>query len=107
MEEAMTGIVISERYGGFGVSEAAFERLKELGVALDRIYAANDLPRDDTRLVQVVQELGEAAAGRYADLKIVEIPDGVSWHIHEYDGYESVHEDHRSWTSDGVDGNCR
>lgn len=48
-------------------------------------------------IVRVVEELGDAASGRYARLSVVEIPDGVSWHIDEYDGIESVHEDHRSW----------
>lgn len=53
--------------------------------------------RDNPLLVQVVEELGEAANGRFADLAIVEIPDDVSWHIHEYNGYETVAEDHRTW----------
>lgn len=53
--------------------------------------------RDDPLLVQVVEELGEKANGRCADLEIVEIPDGVEWEIDEYDGNERVHETHRSW----------
>lgn len=56
-----------------------------------------DLDRTDPILVQVVDEMGTAANGRCASLKIVEIPDGVEWHIDEYDGAESIHEDHRSW----------
>ncbi len=30
-------------------------------------------------------------------LQIVSIPDGVSFYIDDYDGMESIHEDHRSW----------
>jgi hypothetical protein len=39
-----------------------------------------------------------AANGAHANLKIVEIPGDVSWHIGEYDGNEWVAEDHRSWS---------
>jgi hypothetical protein len=48
-------------------------------------------------LIQVVEELGEKASGRFADLKVVEIPDDVEWQIDEYDGLEWVSERHRTW----------
>jgi hypothetical protein len=41
--------------------------------------------------------MGEEANDQFAKLEIVEIPDGVEWQIDEYDGYESIHEVHRSW----------
>jgi hypothetical protein len=53
--------------------------------------------RADPFLVQVVKELGKGANGFCAQLEIVEIPDGIEWHLDEYDGIESVHENHRSW----------
>jgi hypothetical protein len=56
-----------------------------------------DIPRDDPVLVQVVEELGEKADGRHASLKVVEIPDGVSYEIAEYDGSEHIAETHRTW----------
>ena len=55
------------------------------------------LSRNDPMLVRVVEELGEAANGKCAELKVIEIPDDVEWEIDEYDGVESVHEVHRSW----------
>lgn len=60
-------------------------------------FRDHDLARDDPVLVQVVRELGEAAAGRHAELKIVEIPADVEWEIDEYDGLEWVAEKHRTW----------
>lgn len=57
-----------------------------------------DLDRDDPALVQVVEELGPAANGRCASLKIVEIPWDVQWQIEEYDGREWVAECHRTWS---------
>lgn len=47
--------------------------------------------RNDKNLVRVVEELGEAANSRHSDLKIVEIPDGHEYKIHEYDGFETVY----------------
>ena len=54
--------------------------------------------RADPLLIRVVEELCEKADGGRAKLGIVEIPDGVDWEIDEYDGSESVHEKHRSWS---------
>jgi len=53
--------------------------------------------RTDKLLIQVIKELGEKANGSCANLKIIEIPDDVDWEINEYDGFESIHEKHRSW----------
>jgi hypothetical protein len=57
----------------------------------------HDIPRDDPDLVAVVEELGNEASDKYADLRVVEIPDDVSWNIEEYDGKEWVSEIHRTW----------
>lgn len=54
--------------------------------------------RSDALLVQVIEELGQAANGPCAELAIVEIPNGVDYEIDEYDGVESIHETHRSWS---------
>lgn len=53
--------------------------------------------RDDPLLVQVIEELGEEANGKFAKLKVVTIPGNVEWEISEYDGYEKIEEKHRSW----------
>ena len=54
--------------------------------------------RTDPLLVRVVEELGEAASGDLAQLAIVEIPDRTDWELDDYDGIETIHEKHRSWS---------
>ena len=65
----------------------------------DKVYHfdSSDKGRADPILVQVVEELGNAANDRFAQLAVVEIPDGVEFEISEYDGREHVAEAHRTW----------
>lgn len=51
---------------------------------------ARKISRSDPILVQVVEELGDAASGGYAKLRIAEVPSGGRYRIDEYDGFESV-----------------
>ena len=67
-----------------------------------QVWHECEIQRDDPALVQVVEELGADANARFAELEIVEIPDGVAWQIEEYDGLERVAEKHRTWEP-GVD----
>jgi hypothetical protein len=53
------------------------------------IYDRN-IARNDPALVQVVEELGDAASDKYARLRVREITDGERYRIDEYDGSESV-----------------
>lgn len=117
----MTKVVINKCFGGFGLSHDAIMKWSEYsGVKLypqidaqypsfgynyytdpdynsDSYWSKYDLRRDDPALVRVVEEMGIDSWGDYAELKVVEIPDDVSWYIHEYDGSEAVYEEHRSW----------
>jgi hypothetical protein len=57
-----------------------------------------DIPRDDPDLIAVVEELGGDASDKFAELKVVEIPDGVDYEINDYDGSEHIAEKHRTWS---------
>ena len=81
-------VVINTCYGGFGLSEEARERYVELtGSKPTHWY---DMNRADKYLVQVVEELGAAADGPHAKLKVVNVEGGSLFRINEYDGYEEI-----------------
>jgi len=61
-------------------------------------WSEYDIERNDPLLIQVVEEMGENVNTRFSELKVVEIPDDVAWHIQEYDGLEWVAENHRTWS---------
>lgn len=63
----------------------------------DLYFSDYSIERDDPVLIQVVEELCEEANGNHAELRIVEIPDDINYIIEEYDGFESIHEEHRVW----------
>lgn len=119
-------VVINRCFGGFGLSNQAFELLlQRKGIEFERVPAqfkiredeydyyrkghANEEDhflwhyqftedRSDVDLVAVVESLGTEAAGGWAsELQIVDIPDDVKWHVAEYDGWEHIAEDHRTW----------
>lgn len=90
-------VVINNSYGGFGLSDQAFERYKQLASITDPVFVYYEIERDDPRLIQVVKEMAEQANGPCSDLKIVEIPADVDWIIEEYDGIEWIAEVHRTW----------
>lgn len=115
----MTTVLICDTYGGWGLSREALHRLRALGSehALaetdegecwpnsDKVREASsltsylsDIPRDDPLLLQVFEEMGQNAAGRFCHIAVVVVPDDVAWHIEEYDGNEHVAEDHRTWS---------
>jgi hypothetical protein len=112
-------IVINTQHGGFGLSQGAqiawLERSKIAYSLVDRddrhstqrygpLIMVNgkhwydkDIPRDDPVLVTLVRELGQAACGEHARLKVVRIPANVDWQIEDYDGQEWISEKHRTW----------
>jgi len=70
----------------------------------DKDYDAITLPnytdydnRSLPELIQVIEELWSDVSNHISNIKIVEIPDDVKWHINDYDWIETIHEDHRSW----------
>jgi len=69
-----------------------------LGKISDNAYWSDgDMKRTDPILIKVIEELGLEANTSVSEIKIIEIPDGIEWAIHDYDGLESVEETHRSW----------
>lgn len=92
-------VVINTCHGGFGLSRDAWVVycMRHGWDPDDQNLHDRMLQRDDPDLVAVIEDLGTAADGEFAQLKIVEVPREVSWVIEEYDGMEWVAERHRTW----------
>lgn len=116
----MPKIVVNDCYGGFGLSHAAIMKYGELaGLNLKHVkdqksfwmnyyyidgvedsmhhFSSLEIERNDPILVKVVEELGSAANGEYASLRIANVPENIEWYIDDYDGIETVREVHRTW----------
>lgn len=94
----MKKIAINVCHGGFGLSREGMTLYRELAnVPDDFPLYAWDIPRDDENLIRVIEELKDASYDRFAQLKVVEIPDDVEWEIGKHDGVEWVAEQHRKW----------
>jgi len=88
-------VVVNVCWGGFNLSDEAFKLYKEYGGTAVKSYV---IDRTDPILLKVIDELGsERCSDILSELRVIEVPDDVSWHIAEYDGYEHVAEDHRIW----------
>jgi hypothetical protein len=97
-------IVLNQAYGGFSLSKRVKQLYKERTkniIRADNWYIDQDVRRDDPILIEIIKEVGlENAAGNFAKLAIIEIPDDVpedGWDIKDYDGSEWVAEKHRTW----------
>jgi hypothetical protein len=74
---------------------------KDCGEYTDKIeyLSDRDFKRNDPELIQLIEDWGtEKVSGKFAQLKVVEIPDDAEWEIEEYDGSEWVSEVHRTWS---------
>jgi len=85
-------IVINKCWGGFGLSTVGEAEILRRGGA-----DVNGIDRTDPILVEMVEEDSSLYSGSSSRLHVVEIPDGVEWFIHDYDGQEHVAERHRTW----------
>jgi hypothetical protein len=92
-------VIINSCYGGFSLSDVAMEEIKKLNPELGSLYCRDDNLRTDPIVISVVERLGKKANGEFAKLEIIEIPfeDSEGWYIDEYDGMETIRENHRSW----------
>ena len=99
-------IVLNKGFGGFELSKSLYQEMGmkwdgygymcngDLGIESDDYIAYRTSPK----LIKAIEKIGvKEASGEMAVLEIVEIPDDIEWEIDEYDGFETVHEQHRKW----------
>jgi hypothetical protein len=99
----MAKVVYNACHGGFCLSQSAAEKLAAMGVSEASVwlnkpkrarcpFVPHDMDRHDPRLVRVVEELGSAANGECADLRIHDLDGATHYTIRYYDGKERVEE---------------
>jgi len=76
-------------YGGYGLSDLAIGRLKDYGFSFEYDFDFNYIPRHDPTLIRVIEELGEEASDKFADIQI-RIISGSYYRVSDYDGRETV-----------------
>lgn len=124
----MARVVYNACYGGFGLSDAAILKGREIsgdpkwggaafagetytdGSVLTRNFGSHhgDVSRTDHVLLSVIDAIGlEASSAPMARLKIAYVPSGGRYRIDEYDGNETVKTpDDYEWAIAGVRDNC-
>ena len=109
----VTAIPVSEYFGieASGEAQASFAVFKNYCAGRKYLVPADayspdgahvlcpiDIDRSSIFLVQVVEEMGVEANGPYAELAVLEIPDGTDYQISEHSGIEHIAETHRTWS---------
>jgi hypothetical protein len=85
-------IIINACYGGFGLTEEAFEAYKARASPVPDASDEYAIPRHDPVLVSIVKEMGDRAWDLHAKLEIRHIPAQYTgfYRISEYDGLEHI-----------------
>jgi len=102
----MPKVAINSNYGIFRLSDAARHAIEALDCPHEFKDHASHEDRTCPFLIAIVESMGNLASYRSDrnDIIVVNVPDDVRWHIHEYDGLEYVAEDHRFWCGSPNDG---
>ena len=108
-------VALNKTYGGFALTDEVVERIRSLGI--ERInpdidgwpcnrdfgYEEHDNPhwyRRDPYLIKVLEMPDLTPHQRlHCDIHIITVPSKVvhaGWYIDEYDGWETIHENHWS-----------
>ena len=83
-------VVYNDCWGGFGLSNKAMEIYFRRKGEVTPVGLFRNICRWDPILIEIVEELGEEANAKYANLKIWNVPKGERFRIDEYDGLERV-----------------
>ena len=84
-------IVINQAYGGWRVSKGFCEYHNIPYKINMEMCFAEGVSNKDKRLIAYIETFGsQAASDKYANLVVVDIPDGTAYRICDYDGYEYI-----------------
>ncbi len=105
----MPKVLVNSAYGGFTVSydlvrlagQLGYKRAQTVAETWERHseYSMGELEdRIHPAMVAAYEQL-EAKGNTEAlhDLRVADVPDDAKWFIDDYDGIETVREEHRTW----------
>ena len=75
------------------------KRIKADDIDWDYVYHLEEASREDSDLIDIVEQYGEKADSIVSRLVVVEIPDELAgrYMVDEYDGFETLHEKVQEW----------
>lgn len=88
-------VYVSNIYLGESINRTDKQKIESLKFML---CLTQDVERDNKKLIELMNQWGSGrCSGRCANLKIIEIPKHIDYYIDDYDGVETIHEQHNSW----------
>ena len=92
-------IVINSCYGGFDLTpdERILIASKAPELLVDGRLDIHLIPRHHPALVEAVERFAEEPHDPYAELEVIEVPDGIEYDILDNDGIETVYEIGHAW----------
>ena len=96
-------VVLSKSRGNLLLTEPAIRNLAHRkGITRDQLWSSFKWFRKESRtdldLVGVVEELGKLASSPHAELRVVEVPNGIEWELVSINDIEVVVEKGHRWS---------
>lgn len=117
----MVLVAVNKEHGGFSISQEVVDILKENNIKMDlsgqedssffpiseygyfvhnkTFFIESDNYHECRTFFPLIEAIRKAKNpnGKLSHIEIVEIPDDIKWYIDDYDGFEIVREEHRTW----------
>lgn len=105
----MPKILVNSAFGGYTVSydlarragQLGYKRAQKVAETWER-YSEYTLQEEEDRIhpamIAAYEQLAEEGNHEALnDLRIADVPDDAKWFIDDYDGIETIREEHRTW----------
>jgi len=103
-EEDSVEVFHNGSFGELSFSKTAALMYCQMKGLNEKEFDESKIERTDPHIIRIIKDLGETANGRYADLKVTNIPLKYNsyFYIDDYDGLESVLIDYKQYKLDKI-----